>query len=454
MALVRGWARGCRGVQTVAKRVARRPVAQQLIRSSLRAYCQDETSIAAYPEKLAHREPLDQVQVQQFIQDLVEKAENGEDIACLLSKDTTFSDAFSSICENAGFYEADTIVDLLEHSHRSGVTNEHRLMPLAEELASRIEYMSFQHQQRALHVLWKLNLDSLRMRHDGLDMVAFASALRQNTVNNNAVSYTVYSLRNKSWSSELTESLQEYVVANAAKLNLRSVYQILSVMIEKRIATKEVVGSCAKSVAHTLSLDVPNVTDRLDVWGANYPSSLANLLWAFGRVLFYDEELYATFASLIQGEADPLLHTPRFISNLAWSCAKVRFYSESLMDSIADLSLRTLAKFKNQDLALLLYSFAFFNCMHLDLFNAAVDKVVGDPDHLDNTKLCWTVAWASMVLEQYPEKLLSEILTDDYLKCKLNACSYVCVCIWYNMHTSFHTLNFHYVLNCHYSIVN
>ena len=417
MAGVRAWTTSCRLVRTLVKRAVRRPGVLERGGLSWRAYS-DELTTTTSTDKVVHRLQLNEVQVQHFLEQLEEKAEYGGDVGRLLSDNSEVSDTFASICENASVYSTDVIVELLEQSHRCGVNVGDRLMPVAEELASRIDGMSFQGQQRALHTLWKLNLNHLHVAHETLDKVAFAQALRQNTVNEKTVSYTVFSLKDQSWSSELTEALQEYVAANAMGLNLRSVYQILSVMIEKRIATEEVVAGCAQSVAHTLTLDIP-VSDRVEVWGSYYPNSLHNLLWAFGRLSFYSEELYSAFSSLVEGDHDPLLQTPRFISNLAWSCAKVRYYSESLMESIADISLKNLTEFKNQDLALLLYSYGFLNCLHLDLLNDSVTKIMRDPDHLDNTKLCWIVAWVSMVLEHYPEKLLSEMLTDDYLKCKL-----------------------------------
>lgn len=334
-----------------------------------------------------------------------------------LLNNAKFSTVFSRICDNAGAYNTSVIVDMLELLHKFSVNKQDILVPLAEELVSRFHDMSFHLRQQAVHMLVKLNLNHLHVLHESLDTGSFANALSQNAVNESTVGYTVYSLKSQTWSTELNESLQDYVLENSSKLNLRSIYQILLVMIEKKIATKDILKTFSKAVANILAQDIP-VVERWEVWGSHYPQSLCNLLWAFGKVNFYDEELFLAFASLVEGEPDSVLLTPRFLSNLSWSLAKVRFYSESLMGLIADLSMRDLTKFTNQDLALLLYSFGVLNCMHLQLFNGVVEKVVDDPNHLENAKLCWIVAWVAMVLNQYPEQLLSEILTDDYLMCK------------------------------------
>ena len=428
MAVVRGWttiSRATRTLWMVGRRV--RPRLNRLLSSERcddnhrtfpKAECPEkyvvqrtadiEALLSNYQEEL-----LDEHQAGEYLEELLEKS--GDDRQGLLSS-TKFSDIFNNMLENSVKYSTSTVIDLLEVLHKYGV-NQDVLVPLAEELASRIQDMSFHHQQQVLHTLWKLNLSHLHLLHESLDTVSFAKALRQNGVNENTVGNTVYSLRSRTWSDELSKSLQDYISENASKLNLRSIYLILSVMIEKGIATKDVLRTFAKSLASILTQDIP-VEDRWEEWGSHYPRSLCNLLWAFGKVHFYDEELFLAFASLTQGSPDSLLMTPRFLSNLAWSCAKVRFYSDSLMANIADMSVKSLSEFTNQDIALLLYSFGVLNCRHLELFDLAVEKVVGDPNHLEYIKLCWLIAWVGMVFNRYPQQLLSEMLTDDFLKCK------------------------------------
>ena len=336
----------------------------------------------------------------------------------LVSRDTKLSTVCSHIRENSAIYSTETIIELLELLHDHEIKHEDMLVSLGEELSSRISSMSLHFQQKILHILQKLNLDQLKEAYGSLDTTSFASALKQNSESANNMAYLVQTFKGESWSTELSESLQDYVIASSSKLSLRGIYQILSVMIEKEIATPNVLRTFAKAVSCILTLDIPT-EERWQVWGAYYPLSVYNLLWAFGKMNYYDEELYAAFASLIEGPPDSQLHTPRFLANLSWSCAKVRFYSESLMQSIAEHSLRELVDFTNQDIALLVYSFGILNCRHHELFNAAVDKILRDPNHLENSKLCWIIAWVAMVLEQYPERLLSQMLTDDYLKCKL-----------------------------------
>ena len=380
-------------------------------------YLEQRTRVDALLSKYRQEEPQDEIQLLEFVEELLARAGEKRHVAHLLSNHAEFRMIFSHIFDRAETYNTDTIMDLLALSHKHGA-NHDNLLPLAEELATRVEDMPYHLQQKALHVLSRLKLTHVDILHESVDVVSFTKSLRQDAVNKDTVGDTVCMLKGHYWSKELCQSLRDYVLMNVSKLSLRSMYQILSIMVDKHIATPDILRACAKAVTAILSRDVP-VMDRCEVWGENYSFSLHNLAWIFGKVKFHSEELYHAFASLVEGPNDPWILTPRFISSFAWSCAKARFYSESLMDSIASYALRHLNWYKLADINLLLYGFGALNCHHLDLFNSCVDRIVRHPDHLKNHKICWVIAWVGLVMDQYPERLLSGMLTDDYLKCKL-----------------------------------
>lgn len=381
-------------------------------------YLKQRTRVDALLSEYRKEELQDEVQLLEFLEELLSRAGEKRHVAHLLSNHAKFRKIFNHVFERAETYNTDTIMDLLALSHKHGANHDNFLLPLAEKLATRVEDMPYHLQQKALHVLSRLELRDVDVLHESVDIVSFTKSLCQNAVNKDTVGDTVFLLKGHYWSKELCRSLHDYVLMNVSKLSLRSVYQILSVMVDKHIATRDIVTACAKAVAAIISQDV-SVIDRYEVWGKNYSFSLNNLAWIFGKVKFYNEELYHAFASLVEGPNDPWILTPKFISSFAWSCAKVRFYSESLMDSIANYSVRRLSWYKLADISLLLYSFGALNCRHLDLFNSCVEKIVCHPDHLKNHKVCWVTAWVGLVMDQYPERLLSGMLTDDYLKCKL-----------------------------------
>lgn len=289
-------------------------------------------------------------------------------------------------------------------------------MSLGEELASRMSTMSHHFQSKTLHILQKLNFDKGGNGH--LDTSSLISTLDLNSDDAKGIVLRMQTIKGKPWSTKLTELVQDYVVTSSLKFSLQDTSRVLTVMIEKDIATLDVLTALAKTVSSILTLDI-SVVDRWVVWGPQYVNSIVHLLWGFGKVGFYDEELFSAFATLVLGRPDSHLQTPRFFANLSWSCAKVRYYSEPLMQSIAKHSLPKLAEFTGHDAALLVYSFAMLNYKHYQLLNSALDKILSDPNHLENPKLCWMIAWGAMVLEIYPAKLLSQILTDDYLKSKL-----------------------------------
>lgn len=323
---------------------------------------------------------------------------------------------FDHIRESSTIYDTDTIIEMLKVLHYYGARNEDILVLLGEELASRISSMPIRVQYKAFNVLLKLNLDHLM--HASPDTHSLVDDFKLKSESTKCVAHVMQFFKQKSCSLELEESLQHYVIANSSKLSLRDVCQVLSVMVEKDVATPDVLRALAKAVSSILMQDI-SLEDRSLVWGGDYRISLINLFWGFGKVCFYDEELFASFASLLLGKPDFLLQRPLFFVALSWCCAKARFYSEPVMQSIAEYSLRNLTKFKYRDLALLAYSFASLNYRHHDLLKSAMDRILGDPNHSADIQTCWMTAWAAMVMEQYPVELLSHMLTDNYMKSKL-----------------------------------
>jgi hypothetical protein len=327
------------------------------------------------------------------------------------------STVYDHIRENYMIYDTDTIIEMLTVLHCYGVRNKDILVLLGEELASRTSSMPIRIQYKAFNVLMKLNLDHLM--HACPDTNSLVDDLRLRSESSECVAHIMQFFKHMSWSIEVEESLQHYVIANSLKLNLRDICQVLSVMVEKEVATHDVQRALAKAVSSILTQDI-SIEDRSLVWGGDYRASLISLFWVFGKVCFYDEELFASFASLVLGRPDFLLQRPLFFVALSWCCAKARFYSEPVMQSIAEYSLRNLTKFKYRDLALLVYSFASLNCPHHDLLKSTMYRILRDPNHIADIQTCWMTAWAAMVMEQYPVKLLSHMLTDEYLKSKLH----------------------------------
>ena len=336
----------------------------------------------------------------------------------LTSSHSKLCTIFGHIRESFATYNTNTIIELLRLLHDYEVKDEDILVPLGKELTSRIPSLPLRFQYTALQILLKLNLDHLVESCGSLDTNSLVNALNLESESTKKIANVMQLSKSNSWSTKLGESLQQYVLTDSFKLNLQDIRQILSVMIEKKIASSDVLRAFAKAVSSILMLDIA-VEDRWTVWGSYYPLTINYLLWAFGKMEFYDEELFAAFATLVLGKRDTLFQTPKFYASLSWCCAKARFYSEPLMHSIAEYSLKHLTKFTNQEIAMLVYSFAFLNYRHHDLVNSAIDEVLNRPCHIADYRTCWMMAWGAMVLEQYPVKLLSQMLSDDYMKGKL-----------------------------------
>ena len=329
--------------------------------------------------------------------------------------DSVLSTFVGHIHENSTIYNTDAIIEMLEVLCYYGAKNEDILVPLGEELASRISSMPIHVQNKACHILQKLNLDHLMHTCCSLGTDSLVDDLKLKSESAKSVAHMMQFFKHKSWSTELEESLRHYVITNSFKLSLRDIVQMLNVIVEKEVATPDVLTALAKAVSNILMQDI-SMKERRLVWGRDYDLSLISLFWAFGKLRFYNEELFAAFATLVLGKPDLLLQSPHFFTALSWCCAKARFYSEPVMQSIAEYSLRNLTKFNHRDIGLLVYSFAALNCKHHDLLEAAIDKVLSGPSPIANAQVYWTIAWAAMVLEQYPVELLSQMLTDDYMK--------------------------------------
>lgn len=144
-------------------------------------------------------------------------------------------------------------------------------------------------------------------------------------------------------------------------------------------------------------------------------SSIAKILRYVGKSLSYSQSFFDFISKhlLMTRSEEVLLGViPSFI----WACARVRYYSPTLLSSVGESLFDNLEKLSPLDVDMLMFSYAKLNHPLPGLVEKVEKWLLGRDEVLSQYRLPWTLAWAGMVLMQYPKQLLSLILTDEYIE--------------------------------------
>ena len=98
------------------------------------------------------------------------------------------------------------------------------------------------------------------------------------------------------------------------------------------------------------------------------------------------------------------------------ACKSARYYSPPLMSHVGGYVVDNLKHFTQSELNAIVHAYAKLNHHLPDLVPAVEGLVVSKNLRTANSYLLWNLAWCGMVFSQYPEKVLSLILTEDYIE--------------------------------------
>lgn len=202
------------------------------------------------------------------------------------------------------------------------------------------------------------------------------------------------------WPEELTEPLQAYLTRHMSKWSdLHALSNALWSLTKVGVIHSD-----------TTLLDKAGEAATNAMPDSKNPHDIALLSWAFGAANYYHEDFFQALSKKF-----PMMchsyRTPRLLSTVAWACSRVRYYDPSLLDYVAQDAVAKLDQFNSHDLSNLAYAFGVLNHPCPRLLNAIAEKLTSNLHLLSNSQACSNIAWACMVHNVYPTKLLEHLFT-------------------------------------------
>ena len=305
------------------------------------------------------------------------------------------------VIQAAPKFTADEAVSCLCSCGKHGFRDTRLLSALCCTIVKKFHSIPTERLESVFRVLRELNL---RMQFKSISKVAakpvftglmdrdLTTALSPATVTSLVSSSTASNL----WHEAYSDSLQSYVSTRLSEFKPQD-FSLLLLAVSKQGVGKDLLLSMGEAVSKNIAL----MTD----------SDLIRICWAYGKALVYHSAFFEALQERIT-TVDEAFLSPRLLATAAWACSRVRFYSPLMMDHIAAVSLATLGKFNySQILDKLAYAFGSLNHPHKELLSAVSEKVSSEQNLFSNSRACHTIAWACMVAELYPKKLLERIFS-------------------------------------------
>lgn len=127
------------------------------------------------------------------------------------------------------------------------------------------------------------------------------------------------------------------------------------------------------------------------------------------------EELFDSVSEiLLRTQDDYMLRI--LLPSFLMACKSLRYYSPSLMSYAGGYIIENLKNFTQNELATIVHAYAKLNHCLPGLVLAVEDLVVAKNLRTADSYLLWNLVWCGMVFSQYPEKVLSLVLTEDYIE--------------------------------------
>ena len=206
-----------------------------------------------------------------------------------------------------------------------------------------------------------------------------------------------------------------YHVRNIKTANFCCVPIATNNAVELKGIYDEMIGRRLKSQdLHIITEEISNLLSQrtLDTDSIN---SIAQIIRLIGKKCYYNQQFFDTISEVFQKaiNEDLLLSIlPCFL----WTSSRARYYSPSLLNSVGPYILDNLKQYSIQDIDMIVNAYARLNHPFPELIQKMEKFLLSKNELQYERHLAWSVAWAGMVLKEYPKDLLSVILRDDYVK--------------------------------------
>lgn len=336
---------------------------------------------------------------------LLRVASRDKETMATLSKDRRVREFLDCVVEKVPSFPMNVVTLYLRHCAKNGFHDEKLVSALVTECQSRPLPEEF-----TGSVLWALV--TLGVHKETKDLFTAAAYRVGVTLEADCVPSSLANLANTiyvlvvsgNWVEKLTPSLLRYL-----DVHLDTWEDIYSLAVFVWALVKQRVN--LQRHHPTLLSKVGRVAAKRVSTSPVHPLDLNMLSWAFAVKGVYQEDFFHALADKFTTTRDPEFFEPRMLSSVAWASSRVRFYHPELLKCISEHSLRKLDQYNSHDLGNLAYAYGRLNHPDRQLLEAIVDRFESNPHLMANSQSCYNTAWACMVIDYYPIRLLQHALS-------------------------------------------
>lgn len=210
------------------------------------------------------------------------------------------------------------------------------------------------------------------------------------------------------WPESITKDVMEYVPPRVKHFDFHSLSIVLWAVTTAGLPLcNDLLKAAGDRAGRLLQKQMPVI-------------STVHCCWAFGSASYYHELFFSALKDRICAEPPQSTHlTPRLLSSVAWACARTSYYHAGLLDHIATAALTKLQHFNSHDLGNLAYSYGYLNHSSDKLLLTISQIMSSQPDMIVNELACASVASSCLIHGIYPEKLLSQLMSNKRVDGKL-----------------------------------
>lgn len=162
------------------------------------------------------------------------------------------------------------------------------------------------------------------------------------------------------------------------------------------------------------------IIDTLD------PQSIANIAWAFAKLNWFNDHIFMLIKKRTLDSITKRALRPQSITNIIWAFASLSFDDQQLFTAACRHFLLNHHHYNVDDVCQLIYS---LGKMNFKPDSAAKEKifpiVIGKLENLTHQqhprtskfyKLLISAIWSLIIMEQFPSRLISYVLSDSFIK--------------------------------------
>lgn len=146
-------------------------------------------------------------------------------------------------------------------------------------------------------------------------------------------------------------------------------------------------------------------------------NTIGKVIRLFGFNQPYNQDFFDSISHALLKTTDETLFNA-LLPSFLWVCSRCQHYPRSLLSHAGQYLLQNTEQFNSPDLNMMVHAFAYFDHRVPGLIERVERWLLANGALTVENHLPWTLAWAGMVLQEYPAEMLTSMLSDDYIERK------------------------------------